>query len=120
MITNEREYRTTKSAVSSFERAIGAFDLFELVKSGVDPVLARAQLASYEHQLKEVTKLILEYEAIKAGVERQFRVSNVREIGRRLISARVSKGWTQRQLAEELGLKEQQIQRYEREKYENA
>src|ERR1044072_2644868 len=99
MITNEREYRITKAAIASFEEAIGAFDLFALVKKGVDPVLARAQLASYEFQLKELTKLVLEYEAIKTGVERHFTVSSIREIGRRLISARVARGWTQRQLA---------------------
>jgi HTH-type transcriptional regulator/antitoxin HigA len=120
MITNEREYRITKSAIASFERAIDAFDLFSLVKKGIDPVLAKAQLSSYEYQLKELTRRVQEYEALRSGAERQFGVSSIREIGRRLISARVAKGWTQRQLAEELGLKEQQIQRYEREKYENT
>ena len=37
-----------------------------------------------------------------------------------LIKARLARGWTHKQLAEELGIDEQQIQRYEYKDYEPA
>jgi HTH-type transcriptional regulator/antitoxin HigA len=37
-----------------------------------------------------------------------------------LIKARVARGWTQRQLADELGVAEQQVQRYESTGYRSA
>jgi HTH-type transcriptional regulator/antitoxin HigA len=37
-----------------------------------------------------------------------------------LVKARIARGWTQRRLAEELGVAKQQIQRYEATEYRSA
>ena len=49
-----------------------------------------------------------------------MRLSAVGEIPRMLIKARIAKGLSQKELAERLGLKEQQIQRYEATEYATA
>jgi transcriptional regulator with XRE-family HTH domain len=47
-------------------------------------------------------------------------IPSFEELPRALIQARIARGLTQRQLAERLGLKEQQIQRYEATGYASA
>ena len=47
-------------------------------------------------------------------------IGSFNEISDVLIKGRIAKGWTQGDLAAELGIKEQQIQRYESTDYETA
>jgi HTH-type transcriptional regulator / antitoxin HigA len=117
MITNERQYRSAISAIRSFEDAIATVDLLELIKSGVDPVIAKAQITSYELQLQELVEQVKLYDTKRAGLETNFPFSSVSEVGEHLIGCRVARSWTQRKLADVLGLKEQQVQRYERDRY---
>jgi HTH-type transcriptional regulator/antitoxin HigA len=44
----------------------------------------------------------------------------LKELSTVLVKARVARGWTQRQLAEALGMAEQQIQRYEANDYRST
>jgi ribosome-binding protein aMBF1 (putative translation factor) len=44
---------------------------------------------------------------------RSFEAGSLPELAVALVKARIAKGWSQRRLAEELGIAEQQIQRYE-------
>ena len=117
MITNEKQYRTAISAIRSFEDAIANVDIMELIKSGIDPVIARAQITSYELQLKELVEQVRLYDGKRVGLETSFPFSSISELGEHLIGCRVARSWTQKQLADVLGMKEQQIQRYERDRY---
>jgi ribosome-binding protein aMBF1 (putative translation factor) len=49
-----------------------------------------------------------------------FEATSLPELATALVKARISKGWTQRQLAEQLGVAEQQVQRYESTGYASA
>lgn len=44
---------------------------------------------------------------------RSFEAGSLPELAVALVKARIAEGWSQRRLAEELGVAEQQIQRYE-------
>ncbi|PKQ10363.1 MAG: hypothetical protein CVT69_00190, partial [Actinobacteria bacterium HGW-Actinobacteria-9] len=44
-------------------------------------------------------------------------MTSLAHIGRRLIDARIERGWSQRRLAEALGIHQQQVARWERELY---
>jgi HTH-type transcriptional regulator/antitoxin HigA len=120
MIKNEKEYRSTRAALVGYEEALAAFDVMKSIEAGVDPMIARAQLASYERQASELRESLSAYEALRNGEVGEVRISEVAELGTALVSARVARGLTQRELANVAGLQEQQIQKYEKELYSSA
>ncbi len=67
-----------------------------------------------------LSEQLFDYEALKLGAVNVFNVTSLQELPMLLIQARIAQGLTQRQLANELKLKEQQIQRYESEVYASA
>lgn len=117
MITNERHYRTAIAAIRSLEDALANFDLMSVIKMGVDPMIAKAQVASYEVKLRDLVEQVAVYDKVRLGVDTNFDFSSISQLGEHLIGCRVARGWTQKRLGEILGLKEQQVQRYERERY---
>jgi HTH-type transcriptional regulator/antitoxin HigA len=60
------------------------------------------------------------YEKLKSGRVTRLFPASVKDIGQTLIEARIAQGLSQRMLADRLGMKEQQIQRYEQERYQAA
>ena len=62
---------------------------------------------------------VREYELLRSGVT-TLKASNLDELPSILISARIAQGLSQRKLAELIGVKEQQIQRYESDEYATA
>lgn len=61
-----------------------------------------------------------QYEALKQGEVSRITVDSFDGLGLGLIKARIASGLGQKALAERLGLKEQQIQRYEADRYGSA
>jgi HTH-type transcriptional regulator / antitoxin HigA len=117
MITNERQYKSAIAAICSLEDSIARFDILQSIKSGVDPVIAKAQITSYELKLSDLIQQVKIFDKKRIGIDANFPFSSISELGEHLIGCRVARGWTQRQLADVLGVKEQQIQRYERDRY---
>jgi HTH-type transcriptional regulator / antitoxin HigA len=117
MITNEKQYKSAISAVRMLEDAIAQFDILKSIQSGVDPVIAKAQITSYELKLSDLVEQVKIFDKKRVGIDSNFPFSSISELGEHLIGCRVARGWTQRQLADVLGVKEQQVQRYERDRY---
>jgi len=119
MIKNEREYRITKAQAGKFEHALA-----ELSRSGGDPrlhpLLQKAEREAIQSQLEELQEQIAEFEALRSGKRSVLSLDSLEELPQALIKARIAAGLTQRELAEKLGLKEQQIQRYEATEYASA
>lgn len=120
MISNEKEYKATKAALTGFEGALMNYDVLKVIQDGVDPMIARAQRASYERQAAELRDQLSAYEALREGKVPELEVHSVPQIGKGLVEARIAKGLTQRELANLAGLQEQQIQKYEKEQYGSA
>jgi HTH-type transcriptional regulator/antitoxin HigA len=120
MITNERQNRITKSQVERFRAALTDFNEIDLVRQGIDPVIIAAQRAALEQQLAELEAEIANYENLRSGRVKRLFPENITDIGEKLIEARIAKGLSQKGLGERLGMKEQQIQRYEQERYLTA
>lgn len=120
MIKNEKEYAAAKARRSSFEHALADFDVVSEIEAGVDPTIARAQRDSFAHHLDRIEAEIRRYETLQSGNSDALVLSAINDLGHCLIQARVVKGWTQKALAERVGLKEQQIQRYEKDLYKTA
>lgn len=119
MIKNERQYRVTKAQARKFEEALA-----RLTDAPPDERLhsriRQAQLDAVRGQLEQLRAELVEYEALRSGAAPSLEWREVSALGSLLIKARIAAGLTQRHLAERLGLKEQQIQRYEATGYATA
>lgn len=119
MIKNERQYRITKAQSDKFRDAVE-----EMLKSGaqegIDPILQMAQVDALKSQLSDLEEDIREYEALRAGKYDVFEIPSFDELPKGLIQARIALGFTQKDLADRLGIKEQQLQRYEATEYSSA
>ncbi len=120
MITNERQYRITRSEADRFRRAITDFSIGQAARSDVHPRLLQAEREAMESQLADLQAELVEYERLKSADLSVIRINSFDELADGLIQARIASGLSQKALAERLGLKEQQIQRYEAERYASA
>lgn len=120
MITNEREYKITRRALGKFETAIREFDVDALADRNISNVLAQVELRGLETMASRLSEQIREYEELKSGAVDVLKAESLDELPGILIRARIARGLTQAQLAERIGVKEQQIQRYEAEEYGSA
>ena len=120
MITNERQYRITRNKERLFSRAIEEFDSNARERSDVHPRLVQAEREAMESQLEDLREDLAEYERLQAADISVISVVSIDGLADGLIKARIAGGLSQRGLAERLGLKEQQIQRYEAERYASA
>ncbi|MEI8375672.1 MAG: helix-turn-helix transcriptional regulator [Planctomycetota bacterium] len=116
MISNERQYRITKAHAEKFSRALQE----ATAHSGVDPLLEKLERDALSSQLHDLEQELQEYEMLRSGEESVLTLDSFAELPHALIKARVASGLTQKDLADRLGLKEQQIQRYEATDYTAA
>jgi transcriptional regulator with XRE-family HTH domain/Zn-dependent peptidase ImmA (M78 family) len=119
MIKNERQYRVTKAQARKFEEALARLSAAP-PDERVHSRIRQAQLDGVRSQLDQLRAELAEYEALSSGVAPHLEWRDVSAFGSLLIKARIAAGLTQRQLAERLDLKEQQIQRYEATGYTTA
>jgi len=120
MITNERQYRITSAQLVKLKTAIGNFNFKEATKRIKSKFLAKAEIEALRSEYENLSMQIHEYETLKSGTVEILKASKLEELPTILIRARIAKGLSQRQLADAIGLKEQQIQRYEAEEYASA
>ena len=118
MIKNERQYRITKAEAGKFQGSLEEWDMTP--PDGVDPVIHAAQKSALESQLRDLKRDVSEYEALRSGRQPVLEVESFEEFPDALVRARIAARLSQRELAERLGLKEQQIQKYEATGYSGA
>jgi ribosome-binding protein aMBF1 (putative translation factor) len=118
MIKNERQYRITKAQVDRFER--GMAETMTKPNPAIHPKLRKAELDALRSQLDDLRSEIREYEALRSGKRRVLSLTSIEELSRTLIQARIAAGLSQEELASKLGLKPQQVQRYEATNYRTA
>jgi transcriptional regulator with XRE-family HTH domain len=119
MIKNEREYRITKAQAKQFERALDRLNDTPATMA-VHPRLVQAERDAVRSQIEDLRQQINEYEQLRSGARHHISARSFDELPNALIQARIAAGLSQRDLAEKLGLKEQQIQRYEATAYASA
>ena len=120
MISNERQYRITRNKARGFARAIEEFEAGARERSDTHPRLLRAEREAMESQLADLHAELEEYERLRSADLSVISVASLDELAEGLIKARIAGGLSQRALAQRLELKEQQIQRYEAERYASA
>jgi DNA-binding Xre family transcriptional regulator len=116
MIANERQYRITNAALKRFEEGLAALHATG-PGANVHPRIHQAMIESTEAQRDELREDLQRYEDLRSGRVAQRTLTSLRELPIALIEARIAARLTQRQLAERLGLPEQQVQRWEANEY---
>jgi transcriptional regulator with XRE-family HTH domain/Zn-dependent peptidase ImmA (M78 family) len=119
MITNERQYKITRSEADRFRKAISELARAP-ARADVHPRLLQAEREAMESQLADLQAEIAEYDRLKSADLSVISINSFDELADGLIKARIAGGLSQKALADRLGLKEQQIQRYEAERYASA
>lgn len=115
MIKNEKQYRISKKRLAEMEQSIKS------QKASINPGSkeegAFNSLLRIANDLKEEIK---QYERLQSkGLPLRRKIS-IAQLPAVLIEYKIAKGFTQKQYAEILGIKEQQLQRYEAENYNSV
>jgi ribosome-binding protein aMBF1 (putative translation factor) len=119
MIKNEKQYRITKAQVRRFRDALA--ELAGRARPvNVSPRLWRAQREAAESQVEELREQVEAYERLHVGGSMAVVLDGVEDLPKALIRARIAAGMTQEGLARRLGVKAQQVQRYEATEYGSA
>jgi len=119
VIKNEREYRITKAHVAKFRATLNELTATPRPKN-VHPKLWGAQKAGLKSQLQDLEAELHEYEKLKTGGVKILELDSLDGLPKVLIQARIAAGLTQEDLAGRLGVKPQQVQRYEASEYQTA
>ncbi len=120
MIKNERQYRITKAQASRFRQTLENLRHRTDEPPDLNPRIAQAQEEAVKSQLTDLERELRDYESLKAGRFKLEELQSIDGVATALIKARIARGMSHRALAERLGLKEQQIQRYEATDYASA
>jgi DNA-binding XRE family transcriptional regulator len=119
MITNQREYRITKTELARFEEGLIAHDARDPreLPANVDPGMPQLMHNAIAGQIETLRRQIEHYEKLRDGQITSREITSLRELPTALIEARIAARLTQRQLAERIDVAEQQIQRWEANDY---
>lgn len=117
MIQNERQYRITQTKLREFEQDLASLN-------PPDPSLHPRQIVgwtnSYNLTIRQLKQELADYEQLKSGHIVTFVLGSLNDLPTTLIKARIAAGMTQKELADQIGVREQQIQRYEANHYNSA
>lgn len=120
MIKNERQYRITKAEAGKLDTALKLFIAESANDKTTHPRLIKAQADAMRSQLESLNQELREYDELKGGDVPPPDLRYVAVVPQDLIRARIACGLSQKELAERLGMPEQQIQRYEATEYESV
>ena len=120
MIKNERQYRITKAQADKLHSALKSFSAQSTNDRTTHPRLIKAQKDAMRSQLESLRRELREFEGLKAGELPPPDLGYIAAVPQDLIRARIACGLSQKDLAQRLGMPEQQIQRYEAVNYESV
>ena len=115
MITNERQFAISQVELRRFENA--AEEQEGTPAEGIDSRIGQAMVDALKGQADTLREEIERYEELRDGRIRERELAGLTELPTALIEARIAAGLTQRDLGERLEVKEQQVQRWEANRY---
>jgi len=119
VIKNDRQYGIIRGRVERLQRLQDAL-LDRLANESVDRARTGLELKAVRAEIRRLQAEVEDYKALREGRGEIGMAESLEDLPRLLVRARIAAGLTQAELAERLGLKEQQIQRYEVTDYESA
>ena len=117
MIKNSKQASITKEKLRALQDDFKTFEDSIASRSEAEIILARN---SFESLIGDLEKDLNEYRALCDGNLHILQPVSFEEFYKLLIGSRIAQNISQRDLADRLGIHEQQIQRYEATDYESA
>ncbi|WP_347988519.1 helix-turn-helix transcriptional regulator [Methylomonas sp. AM2-LC] len=117
MIKNERQLKITGNTLRKFESIL--VQLTTQYQSSADLKL-KMQIDALETDVLKLKREIEEFEYLKSGAVKIILAKSFHDLPNVIIKARIARALTQKDLALKLGMKEQQIQRYETNDFASA
>jgi HTH-type transcriptional regulator/antitoxin HigA len=115
---NEKEAREARARISRLSEALHSEHAMEPVVAGLPPEVVSQVSRMMKAERERLTQAVEAYEVAKETQKPTALKALVnQEPGLMLIVARIANGYSQKDLAWRLGVKEQQVQRWEAERY---
>jgi len=115
MIYNERQQKITSSQIEKLRLSLDA-----LKQTSDKDWITKAQIDALSSQITDLSSELSEYSLIKQGKVKYNECNDLSNLPKVLIQARIAKNYSQKDLADELGMTAQQVQRYEASNYMGA
>jgi HTH-type transcriptional regulator/antitoxin HigA len=116
VITNERQYRITKTQLAHFDESLAAHDA-RGPSTDVDPRVHQAMRDAMVSEAEVLRAQIDRYEQLRDGHITGREIDSLKDLPATLIEARIAARLTQCQLGQRVGVAKQQIQRWEANAY---
>lgn len=117
IITNERQEREARALLAQVEEALSSDAAFQSLIAGLPVGTIDGIRRLLNTELRELRDSLAAYTAGIGGDLKLLQRAANGDPGTLLIVARVARGWTQKELSRRLFVPEQQVQRYEAERY---
>lgn len=119
MIKTDKQLKATRELVKEFQQAIAKAES-GCGHSTMKPEALKGYVAGLRSQCQQLTTEIERYERLKEGDLSLITVGSLDDLPRSLIETRIARGKSQSELARELGVVPQQVQRWEADDYQSA
>lgn len=117
IISNDRQARETAALIEQINQALSSEQVLKSIVEGLPREVIDGVRRSLTSERNELLETLKSYNEAKSGDFESLKTRAGGDLGDFLIAARIIKGWSQKDLAKNLGLREQAIQRYEAERY---
>lgn len=117
LVLTDRQAREVEAEIGDLDAALSSEQTLRSLVSGLPREVIGGVRRSLTTERRELSEALDAYEKAKQGDAALLKKRVGNDPGALLIAARIIKRLSQKELARKLGLKEQQIQRYEAEKY---
>ena len=115
MIQNEHQYKVTQNKLKDLEQTLVKL---ETNREILHPRQFSSRKKGLQLKIDSLNKEIEEFNGLKQ--QALIKISSIQDLPIALIKARIALGMTQKELAEKMGVKEQQVQRDEANQYSSA
>jgi len=119
IIANERQEREVSALIAQITHALSSEQVLKAIVEGLPTEVIDGVRQSLTIERNELVDSLEAYQKAQNGAPEQMKSRAGSDLGSLLIAARVARGWKQKDLARRLFLPDQQIQRYEAERYRN-
>ena len=116
MIYSDKQYGVSSVQLAKLQEALAAAK----ARASDQAWLKQAEINGLKSQIADIEAELAEYDLLKSGQVSFSKTYALEELPRVLVQARVAAGMSQTGLAEKLGMKPQQVQRYEATDYMGA
>jgi ribosome-binding protein aMBF1 (putative translation factor) len=116
MVKNEKQYKITQRKLRELNEQIAS----TVNDKNKNPLRNQLIIATLNSNKKELEHELFTYESLKKSKRGILKERLISELPSMITEFKIMSGLTQKELAEQLGLKEQQLQRYEADNFKRV